>query len=492
MHVHLLGVCGTGMGSLAALLLEAGHRVSGSDTSFDPPMGPMLRDLGVTLHTGWDRAHVSADTELTVVGNVIRRTNPAAEALDAEGAPRTSMSGALRKLFLSGKKPLVVCGTHGKTTTTTMATTVLREAGLEPGWFIGGRPKGLPASAAIGGKRRLVAPQGAPGSTGAVPFCIEGDEYDAVYWHKEPKFLDYVGVAEDDVVIVTSVEHDHADIYPTVEAYENAFARLFAALPPGGLAVVDAREEAAVRLAQAHARCRVVFYGLESDRVHYATPEWLGARAASTPSGAQTFDLYAGGMACGRFELPAPGDHNMRNAIAAVAACTQGFGVSMAAARTALARFGGVARRQDVIGEPGGITVIDDFAHHPTAVDETLRALRAAYTGRRLVAVFEPRSATACRSIHQESYARAFGAADEVFFAPLGRSTIAPEERLDLDRLAKDLGSRAHVVPSLEELENDVLASLRTGDVVAFLSNGAFGGVPQKVLAVLKAQNKSS
>ncbi len=488
MHVHLLGVCGTGMGSLAALLREAGHEVSGSDTSFDPPMGPMLRELGVTLHEGWERAHVGADTELVVVGNVIRRTNPVAEALQAENAARTSMSGALRRFFLAGKKPLVVCGTHGKTTTTTLATTILREAGLEPGWFIGGKPKGLPASATVGGKRRLVAPAGAPGSTGAVPFCLEGDEYDAVYWHKEPKFLDYVGVGEDDVAIVTSVEHDHADIYPTVAAYEDAFARLFAALPVGGLAVVDAREEAAVRLAKQHAKCRVVFYGLESDPVHHTTPDWLGAKASPTARGAQTFDLYAGGMACGRFELPAPGDHNVRNAIAAVAACTQGFGVTMASAKQGLARFGGVARRQDVLGEPHGITVIDDFAHHPTAVDETLRALRAAYMGRRLVAVFEPRSATACRRMHQEAYARAFGAADLVLLAPLGRMNIAPEERLDLERLVSDLGTKARLTASLDELQGAVLAAAKPGDVIAFLSNGAFGGLPRKVLAELASR----
>jgi UDP-N-acetylmuramate: L-alanyl-gamma-D-glutamyl-meso-diaminopimelate ligase len=182
----------------------------------------------------------------------------------------------------------------------------------------------------------------------------------------------------------------------------------------------------------------------------------------------------------------------MRNAIAAIAACTQGFGVTMGTARAAIARFGGVARRQDVLGEPRGITVIDDFAHHPTAVDETLRALRAAYMGRRLVAVFEPRSATACRRIHQESYARAFGAADEVFLAPLGRSTIAPEERLDLDQLVKDLGDQAHLAADLVALEASVLAAARPGDVIAFLSNGAFGGVPRKVLAALEARVERS
>lgn len=486
MHVHLLGICGTGMGSLAALLREAGHEVSGSDTSFDPPMGPMLRDLGVTLHEGWNRAHIAPGTDLVVVGNVIRRTNPVAEALAKEGVECTSMSGAVRRFFLSGKKPLVVCGTHGKTTTTTMVTTILQEAGLAPGWFIGGKPKGLPASASTGGKRRLVPPVGAPASTGAVPFCLEGDEYDAVYWHKEPKFLDYVAVGEDDVTIVTSIEHDHADIYPTMEAYERAFARLFEALPEGGLAVVDARDEAAVRLAKAHARCAVVFYGLESDSVHYATPEWLGAKAAPTQRGSQTFDLYAGGMACGRFELGASGDHNLRNAVASVAAVTQGFGLTMGSARTGLAYFKGVARRQDVLGEYGGITVIDDFAHHPTAVDETLRGLRAFYTGRRLVAVFEPRSATACRSIHQASYARAFSGADMVFLAPLGRSTIAPDERLDLDRLARDVGEHAQVATSLETLEASLFAALRPEDVVVFLSNGAFGGLPHRVLAGLQ------
>src|SRR5579883_1499383 len=214
MRAHLIGVSGTGMGALAALLREAGHDVSGSDVAFDPPVGPALRALGIRCLAGYDASHLSDRPDLVVVGNAIRRGNPEAEAAERLGLPRTSMSSALREQFLARRRPLVVAGTHGKTTTTAMCAWLLSRAGLEPGWFIGGVPKGLPAAAAIGSTRVVVSRSrgegggAAPGSAGRTPFVVEGDEYDAVYWHKQPKFLDYVGVGPDDVVIVTSIEHD--------------------------------------------------------------------------------------------------------------------------------------------------------------------------------------------------------------------------------------------------------------------------------------------
>jgi UDP-N-acetylmuramate: L-alanyl-gamma-D-glutamyl-meso-diaminopimelate ligase len=489
MRVHLTGVCGTGMGSLALLFREAGHEVTGSDVRFDPPMGDVLRAGGVSLLEGYDAAHLETTPrpELVVIGNAIRRDNPEAALAERLDLPRTSMSRALREHFLAGRKPLVVCGTHGKTTTSAMCAWLLSSAGLEPGYFIGGVTRNLPRSASAGATRRKLAssrdtPAASPAA--APPFVIEGDEYDAVYWNKQPKFLDYVGVGDEDVAIVTSVEHDHVDIYPDVEAYEAAFRGLARAMPAGGLLVCDGHDpRAAACLAEASAR--VSYYALEGDRLDDRPPHWLGAPAVVDENGMQLFDLFAGGVSCGRFALPSLGIHNLRNAIAAIAACAEGFGLSMAAARSGLATFAGVRRRQELLGEPDGVRVYDDFAHHPTAVDETLRALRRRHPEGALWAIFEPRSATACRAIHQEAYTSAFGPADRVLLAPLGRTNVPEGERLDTVRLAAALGARAEAVTSVDAIVERVRAGARTGDTVAILSNGAFGGLHGRVLDAL-------
>ena len=483
MHVHLIGVSGTGMGALAVLFREAGHDVSGSDVAFDPPIGPALREAGVRCVSGWDAAHLEPRPDLVVVGNAIRRDNVEAMAAIDRDLPRTSMSGALRAHFLNGRRPLVVAGTHGKTTTAAMCAWVLSRADREPGWFIGGLPKNLPAGAAIGSTRRkIVGASAAP-----APFVVEGDEYDAVYWHKQPKFLDYIGVGEDDVAIVTSVEHDHIDIYPNVEAYEAAFRTFVRAVPAAGLIACDARDARARAIVREEAKARIAFYALEGDDTGDVTPTWLGALAPIDAGGNQLFDVFAGGMSCGRFGLRVPGAHNARNAIATIAACGEGFGVAISAIRPALATFEGVKRRQDLIGEPRGVRVYDDFAHHPTAVDETLRALRTKHPRGALFAVFEPRSATACRSIHQEAYARAFDAADHVIFAPLGRTNIPEAERLDLVQLARAIGAKARAESDLDAILARLASEARAGDTIALLSNGAFGGLHTRLLRALEA-----
>jgi UDP-N-acetylmuramate: L-alanyl-gamma-D-glutamyl-meso-diaminopimelate ligase len=472
MKVHLVGVSGTGMGALAVLLRAAGDEVSGSDMAFDPPIGPTLEAAGVRCMAGYDAAHLNAAAppDLVVVGNAIRGTNPEAQAAERLGLARTSMSGALRDRFLTGRRALVVAGTHGKTTTSAMCAWLLERAGLEPGWFIGGIPKGLPAGAAIGSTRVRL-------DRGRAPFVVEGDEYDSVYWHKKPKFLDYVGVSPDDVVILTSVEHDHVDIYPDAASYEAAFRELLRRVPEGGLVVCDARDRRARTLVREEARSRVEWYALERDDTGDVLPTWLGAPAAYAADGSQTFDLYVGGSSCGRFALRVPGSHNVRNAIAAIAACASGFGATMGDLRAAMAAFEGVRRRQDLLGEPGGVRVYDDFAHHPTAVDETLRALRARHPQGALWVAFEPRSATACRSLHQDDYAKAFDAADRVLLAPLGRTNVPEGERLDLDKLARELGPKAKAAESVGAIVDAVAEGARRGDTVALLSNGSFGGI---------------
>lgn len=490
MRIHLVGVAGTGMGQLATLLREGGHEVSGSDVAFDPPMGPALEAAGVRCVPGYRADNVTSELELVVIGNAIRRDNPEAVRAAELGLPRSSMSGALRERFLAGKRPLVVAGTHGKTTTSAMCALILDAAGLEPGFFIGGLPKNFPRGARAATSRLKLVDDSAK----AAPFVVEGDEYDAVYWDKRPKFFDYVRVPghgaasapPDDVVILTSVEHDHVDIYPSAELYERQFADLVARIPEGGLIACDAHDARARAIVSEHARARVAFYGLDGEPTGEVTPTWLGAMVpADAESGAQPFDLYAGGSYCGRFALKVPGAHNVRNAIGAIAACAEGFGVSVDQARKALLSFEGVRRRQDLLGRPRGISVYDDFAHHPTAVDETLRALRSRHPSGRLWAVFEPRSATACRRLHQEEYARSFSAADRVLFAPLGRTNVPEAERLDLSLLARELGQRAIAAPSVDAILETIAREAEPGDVVALLSNGAFGGIHERLLRAL-------
>jgi UDP-N-acetylmuramate: L-alanyl-gamma-D-glutamyl-meso-diaminopimelate ligase len=496
MRVHLVGVSGTGMGQLALLFRDAGHDVSGSDMAFDPPMGPALESAGIRCLKGYDAQHIDSSLELVVIGNAIRKEN--AEAMRAEelGLTRSSMSGALREHFLSGRRPFVVTGTHGKTTTSSMVAWILHEAGLEPGFFIGGLPKNFPSGAAIGStKRKLVTTalgSSALPTSRRAPFVVEGDEYDAVYWNKRPKFFDYVGVGRDDVVILTSIELDHIDIYPSVEVYEAQFEELVAMVPGDGLLACDARDPRVRAIVSEHAETKTLFYGLEGDDTGDVTPTWLGAMVAPDPvSGAQPFDLYAGGSYCGRFALKVPGAHNVRNAVGAIAACAEGFGIGVATARTALASFEGVRRRQDLLGRPDDIAVYDDFAHHPTAVDETLRALRARHPGGQLWAVFEPRSATACRALHQHEYVAAFAPADRVLFAPLGRTNIPESERLDLARLAREIGDKAVADASVDAIIEHLVRDAKPGDTIALLSNGAFGGIHARLLGALSARKRA-
>jgi UDP-N-acetylmuramate: L-alanyl-gamma-D-glutamyl-meso-diaminopimelate ligase len=467
-HVHLVGVSGTGMGALATLFRARGARVTGSDVAFDPPIGPALRAAGVECLQGYDASHLDPRPDYVVIGNAIRRDNVEAVAAEQRDLPRSSMSGALREHFLRGRRAVVVCGTHGKTTTSSLSAWVLDRAGLQPGYFIGGIPRNFGAGAAIGrAERSLTKPP--------APFVVEGDEYDAVYWHKQPKFYDYVGVAQDDVVIVTSIEHDHIDIYPTERAYEDAFVGLFERVPEKGLVIVDVSQARALELARKHSRARVVTYGLDP------SAEWSGALASDG-----SFDVFAGGSACGRFSIALPGEHNVRNALAAIAMAAEGFGVAPSASKAALASFEGVKRRQELLGTPGGVSVYDDFAHHPTAVDETLRALRKRHREGALIAIFEPRSATACRNIHQDAYVHAFDAADRVLLAPLGRTNVPENERLDISRLAKEMGERARACASVDDIVADVTRNAKSGDVVAVLSNGAFGGIHARLLDALE------
>ncbi len=496
MHVHFIAVAGTGMGALAGLFKAAGHEVSGSDVAFYPPMGPALERWGVRLVTGFDPAHLDPRPDLVVIGNVCRPSNPEARAARDAGMHTTTMAHALAEHLLEGTSPLVVAGTHGKTTTSAIAAFLLHEAGRDPGFLIGGLPKNFDQSFRLPGPpsaRRLplasppVTPGGTPRPPGTAlrraPFVVEGDEYDTAFFEKTPKFWHY----RPEVAIVTSIEHDHIDIYPDEASYHAAFRGFIERVPERGLIVAAAADPAVVELVSSAARAEVAWFALEGDDTHGKPPHWLAAPATADASG-QSFDLYAGGVSAGRVFMRVPGHHNVRNAVAALGAVSQGYGVPLAVATSALARFDGVRRRQDLLFEARGVRVYDDFAHHPTAVDETLRALRARHAQGALWAVFEPRSATACRALHQEPYARAFGSASRVIFAPLGRGDIPEAERLDLERLVRALvaaGVPAEAAPSVDAIVAAVAAGARPGDTVALLSNGAFGGIYDKLREAL-------
>jgi len=481
MRIHVVAVAGTGMGALAGLLCELGHEVTGSDTAFDPPIGPELAAWGVRCLTGFDPAHLEPAPDLVVVGNVCRPNNPEARAAIDRGLEVTHIAGALARFGLAGTSPLVVAGTHGKTTTTSLAAWLLDRTGFAPGFLIGGLPKGFAR-----GFRAATAPRrlgSAERPTRRTPFVVEGDEYDTAFFEKTAKFLHYAP----EVAIITSIEHDHIDIYPTFESYLEAFRRFVALVPASGLIVANGADAHVVRVVEGHARAPVAWFALADEPTHGVPPHWLAAPAGSDARG-QAFDLYAGGVACGRLALPLPGRHNLRNAVAALGAAAQGFGARLADLGPALASFPGVRRRQELLGNPRGTFVYDDFAHHPTAVKETLAALRARHPGGRLLAVFEARSATACRRMHQAEYAESFDAADEVLLAPLGRTNLAPEEALDLERLVRDLEARgrsARYLGSVDAIVARLDETAREGDVIALLSNGAFGGIHQKVLARL-------
>ena len=488
------------MGALAGLLKAMGHDVTGSDVAFDPPIGPELARWGVVCLQGFDPSHVSSRPDLVVVGNVCRRDNVEAQAAIEGGLKVTTMPHALVDLVIAprGASPLVVGGTHGKTTTSAMAAWLLESAGKRPGFFIGGLPKNFEASfrappAVDPSALRLnVTPDHdearaafvqAESRFSRVPFVVEGDEYDTAFFEKTPKFWHYRA----EVAIVTSIEHDHIDIYPTEASYVDAFHEFLRRLPPTALVIAAANDGRVVEVTRTSARCKVSYYALEGDETFGVTPEWLGAPGAIV-AGMQEFDMYIGGVACGRMRTPSPGNHNVRNAVAAIAAAAEGYGCPVRELIQAISTFDGVRRRQDLVGEVRGIRVYDDFAHHPTAVEETLRALRSKHPRGKLFAVFEPRSATSCRAIHQEAYAAAFRCADRVIIAPLGRSNIPESERLDVLRLARsiaDQGKRADALGSIDAIVDAIAAEATDGDTVAMLSNGMFGNIHRKLLDAL-------
>ncbi len=452
------------MGSFAGLLKAAGHSVRGSDDNVYPPMSDKLAEWGIEVLRGYRPENLDPAPDLVVVGNVIRKTNPEAQAVVERGLRYTSFPKALGDLFLADRHSIVVAGTHGKTTTTSLIAWVLTSAGRDPGLLVGGVPENFHEGFRLGN---------------GPYFVVEGDEYDTAYFDKVPKFLHY----HPRTAVLTSLEFDHADIYPNVEAIEREFDKLVALVPNDGLILACVSQPRVLPRTKG-ARARVETYSARPG----ADALWCAKDLEVTPQGTR-FSLTRGGEGLGRYDLPLYGVYNVENAVAA-AATALSLGLSSAELAQGLATFKGVARRQSVRTEIGGVRVIDDFAHHPTAVQETLAGLRARFPQGRLIAVFEPRSATSSRAYFQEDYARAFGVASEVIIAGVGRPEIPAAERLDIERLAKDIsasGVPASNIAGVEDIVAKLSASRRSGDTIVIMSNGGFGGIFEKLERALGA-----
>ena len=451
------------MATLAALLKSRGHDVRGSDQNVYPPMSDFLVEQGITTLAGYSADHITGDIDLAVVGNAISRGNPELETVLERKIRYCSLPEAIRDQFLWGARSIVIAGTHGKTTTTSLTSWLLTQGGLDPSMLVGG----------------IALNFGEQGSSYRVgrgrDFVIEGDEYDSAFFDKTAKFLKYLP----EVAVIGNIEFDHADIYADLDAVLLAFRRLVTLVPRNGLLLLGADSPHAHALGR-NAVSPVATFGLGADAT------WR-AEAIEHRDGITHFSVRRRDDSFGRFESPLLGAHNVRNALAAIAV---GAHLGLDAARLAegLRTFKGIKRRLETVGVADGVTVLDDFAHHPTAVHETLSALRIGYPGRRVWAVFEPRSASSCRRVFQDDFARAFGAADEVILAAVFRSTLPEAERLDAAQLVDDLRSRGHRarhIPEIDAIVHTIVDEHRPGDVVVLMSNGGFGGIHRRLLTAL-------
>jgi len=466
MKVHLSAIAGTAMASLAGLLRERGHEVTGSDQDIYPPMSTQLEELGIPVRSPYAEENVPAEAELVVIGNALSRGNPEVEIVLDRKQRMASLPQVLAEEVIRGHESLVVAGTHGKTTTTSILAFLLDQAGLDPSFLIGGVPVDFARSYRIGRGRH---------------FVVEGDEYDSAFFDKRPKFLHYLP----DIAVIGNLEFDHADIYPDLAAVQLAFLRLIQLIPRRGLLVAGV-ESAPLREILPRALCRVETFALGA-----AEAEWRGEEAGPAPGGGWRFRLHHGGQDLGEYRVQLPGEHNVRNAIAAVA-MANAVGVTPEKARDILPRFRGVKRRLEVKGQARGVIVYDDFAHHPTAVRETLHALHMASTGTgRLFAVFEPRSYTSRTRVFQEDFAVAFEGADAVIVAAAHLPGKVPEgQRLsenDLVRAMQARGQDARFIGPVDAIVAHLARELREGDRVVILSNGGFGGIHGKLLTALGA-----
>ncbi len=461
MKIHLVAICGSGMGSFAGLLAEAGHEVRGSDKAFYPPMSERLQAWDIPTMVGFAAEHLDWAPDLVVVGNACSKDNVEAVAARAAGLRMMSFPQALAEFFLSSRRSVVVAGTHGKTTTSSLLSFLLVEAGQDPSYLIGGIPANYGKSFRLG--------------KGDI-FVVEGDEYDSAFFDKRPKFVHY----QPEIAVLSSVEFDHADIYADMDAYRAAFRSFLRQIPPTGL-LVACDDLPEVRDLIPQARCRVIAYGLGAGAGFRARQHTEGPQGAS-------FVLEIDGSPQGTISIPLSGRHNVQNALAALAVAAH-LGLRPDQAATQLPRFAGVARRMQVRGQRASVTVIDDFAHHPTAVAETVRAARQKYPDAFLVAVFEPRTNTSRRKFFQERYPSSFAGADRVLVVPpYGGAGLTEAERFDSEALAASLragGQPADCLADAGAVVADLVAKVPAGAVILVMSNGAFDHIHEQLLTAL-------
>jgi UDP-N-acetylmuramate: L-alanyl-gamma-D-glutamyl-meso-diaminopimelate ligase len=462
--IHFIGVCGTAMATLAALLKRKGLDVQGSDENVYPPMSTFLESEQIRTMAGYRAEHITDKIDLVVVGNAISRGNAELEAVMDRKIRYCSLPEAVRDHFLWTSRSIVIAGTHGKTTTTSLTGWLLVHGGLDPSILVGGIARNLGDG---GSSYRLGKGR---------DFVIEGDEYDSAFFDKTAKFLKYLP----DIAVINNIEFDHADIYADLDAVRLAFRRLVNLVPRSGLLLLCADCPNASALKKV-AMSPVETFGLAE------SADWKATDIAVSGAG-QNFTVWHAGERFTSVTLPLFGAYNVRNALAAIAV-SHTVGLSAPVIAEGLKQFKGVKRRLEIFGEAGGVTVYDDFAHHPTAIAETLAGLRAANPHRRIWAVFEPRSASSSRKVFQRDFARAFGPADEVIIAPVFRTNLDESERLSPQQLVGDLtaaGQHARYATSLDDIVTVITRERREGDLVVFMSNGGFGGIHQKTLQALR------
>lgn len=461
-HIHIMGICGTGMAALAGMLKSSGYEVTGSDKAVYPPMSLFLEAIGIHAIDGYGPRNLEPKPDLVIVGNVITRKNPEAVALAETTIPYLSFPQALAHFFIQSRTSLVITGTHGKTTTSSLLASCLNRAGLDPTFMIGGIVREFDANFRLGNGAHFVS---------------EGDEYDTAFFDKESKFLHY----RPDIAIITSVEFDHADIFVDLDAIKRSFKKFVSLLPDDGLIIAHLDDENVVEVVQ-DAPCEVQGYGQNKEL------DW-SLHDVRAEGGMTRFKARFQGRDWAELAVQLPGTHNCLNALA-VAAVLHRIGVAPAAINQGLSQFGGIKRRQEVRGIVGGVTVIDDFAHHPTAVRETLKALKDAYAGQRLITVFEPRTNSSRRAIFQNDYVSCFDSSALTFIRePVPIEGIAAAELFSAEKLAKDLQNRglsAESCPDTDTILEKLLPRLQPDDVVAILSNGGFDNIHARLLEKLQ------
>ena len=461
-RIHFIGICGTAMATLAAMLKHRGHDVQGSDHGVYPPMSDFLAHEHIRVFDGYREEQITGDLDLVVVGNAISRGNPELEAVLDRKVRYVSLPEAIRDHFLWSARSIVIAGTHGKTSTTALTAWMLTAAGQDPSLLVGGIALNFDGSYRLGAGR---------------DFVIEGDEYDSAFFDKTAKFLKYLP----DIAVIGNLEYDHADIYPDMESLRIAFRRFVNLVPRSGHLIIGADSAEALRLA-AGARCAVETFGLSGGA------DWRADGVRPFANGT-IFHVTHRGEPQGQVTLPLFGEHNVRNALAAMAV-GHAVGLDVGTMSDGFGHFRGVKRRLELRGTARGVSVYDDFAHHPTAILETIRAIKSADPSRRVWAVFEPRSATSCRKIFQDDFATAFAesGADEVILAAVFRATLPDAERLSVDEIVATLrerGQRARTLPNVDEIVSTIAAEAQSGDVVLLMSNGGFDGIHDKLLNAL-------